>query len=116
MKQQIVITGTESDETYLSEIKLHFENHPQVLILQSKLNLKELLQILAFATRVVAPSTGVAHLAASVGAKLDAIYSPIRVHHPIRWAARGPEVKIHMPTETTDISHGMDSIKLPDMF
>jgi ADP-heptose:LPS heptosyltransferase len=94
--KKIVITGTESDEPYLTEIKNKYIDHPQVLWLQSKLNMSELVQILAYADYVVAPSTGVAHLAAAVGAKLKAIFSPVRVHHPKRWAPRGSDVEIWM--------------------
>lgn len=94
--KKIVITGTEADEVYLTEIKTEFLNHAQVLWLQSQLNLKELVQVLAYAEFVVAPSTGVAHLAASVGAVTKGIYSPVRVQHPRRWAPRGPNVEIWM--------------------
>ncbi|MGZ3691810.1 MAG: glycosyltransferase family 9 protein [Pseudobdellovibrio sp.] len=94
--KKIVITGTDADEIYLTEIKKEFENHPQVTWLQSKLNMKELVQILAYSEFVVAPSTGVAHLAAGVGASIKGIYSPVRVHHPKRWAPRGPNVEIWM--------------------
>ena len=88
--KKIVITGTESDEDYLTEIRKTYLNHQQVIWLQSKLNMNELVQVLANAEFVVAPSTGVAHLAASVGTPVKAIFSPVRVHHPQRWAPRGP--------------------------
>jgi len=84
----VVITGTASDEPYLTQIKNTFKNHPQVKWLQSVLNFSELLEILNFAEYVVAPSTGVAHLAASLGKHIKAIYSPIQVHHPRRWKPR----------------------------
>ena len=38
----IVITGTDSDEPYLNEIKSVYLNHPQIKWLQSKLNFNEL--------------------------------------------------------------------------
>jgi len=114
LKKKIVLTGTPSDEPYLTEIKKEFATNPSVLILQSQLNMKELIQILANAEFVVAPSTGVAHLAASVGAHVLAIFSPVRVHHPRRWAPRGPKVEIFLPqNETADISECMDSVVLP---
>jgi ADP-heptose:LPS heptosyltransferase len=94
--KKIVITGTESDEPYLTEIRAKYLNHPKVIWLQSKLNMNELVQILANAEFVVVPSTGVAHLAASVGTPVKAIFSPVRVHHPRRWAPRGPDVEIWM--------------------
>ena len=108
-KKHVVITGTDQDENYLTEIKKEFVSNPdaspdvspQVTWLQSKLNLKELVQILAYAEFVVAPSTGVAHLAASVGAYTKAIFSPVRVQHPKRWAPRGPHVEILMLDEST---------------
>lgn len=103
--KKIVITGTASDEAYLTEIKKEFANHPEVLILQSQLNMKELVQVLANAELVVAPSTGVAHLAASVGVKVSAIFSPIRVHHPRRWAPRGPNVQIFLPEVNCPATH-----------
>ncbi len=105
LNKKIVITGTDSDESYLDEIKKEFLHEPNMVNLQSKLNLNELIQILSFSEWVVAPSTGVAHLAASVGAKVFAIYSPIRVHHPRRWAARGRDVKIMLPLAQCPASH-----------
>lgn len=111
--KKVVITGTESDEIYLSLIKQEFKDHPHVLILQSKLNLKELCELLFFSEFVLAPSTGVAHLAASVGASLKAIYSPIRVHHPRRWAARGPQVEIFLPQVNCPAGHECLKQKCP---
>ena len=96
---RIVITGTASDEAYLNEIKAEFLKNPNVTCLQSKLNLKELIEVLFFASYVIAPSTGVAHLAASVGTAIKGIYSPVQVHHPRRWAPRGPHVEVFMLPE-----------------
>lgn len=95
--ETVAITGTQADEPYLTDIKTKFENHPQVRWLQNQLNLKELVSILAESKKVVAPSTGVAHIAASVGADVHGIYSPVRVHHPRRWAPRGPNVTVYLP-------------------
>ncbi|MFZ3230782.1 MAG: glycosyltransferase family 9 protein [Pseudobdellovibrio sp.] len=93
----ICITGTTADDAYLTEIKSEFQNHPQVRWLQSLLTLKELVLLLAEAKKVIVPSTGVAHIAASVGAEVHGIYSPIRVHHPRRWAPRGANVTVYLP-------------------
>lgn len=95
----VVITGTDSDEPHLNEIKRQYLNHPQVTWLQSKLTLKQLVEILAYSDYVVVPSTGVAHIAAGVGAHVKGIYSPITVQHPRRWAPRGPNVEIFMLPE-----------------
>lgn len=99
--KRVVITGTDSDEPYLNDIKKEFRENPKVTWLQSELNLKQLVQVLAFAEYVVAPSTGVAHLTASVGGHIKAIFSPITVHHPKRWGPRGPHVEILMLNEKT---------------
>lgn len=103
---QVVITGTDQDEPYLTHIKKIFSENLSVTWLQSKLNLQELIVVLAYSEFVVAPSTGVAHLAASVNAHIKGIYSPVRVHHPKRWAPRGPNVEVFLLDEntlTTDI-------------
>lgn len=100
--KKVVITGTDTDEPYLTEIKPKFQNHSQVLWLQSKLKMTELVQVLAYAEFVLVPSTGVAHIAASLGTTVKGIYSPVTVHHPKRWAARGPNVEIIMIEDLKD--------------
>lgn len=108
----ICITGTAADDPYLNKIKEKFAEHNQVRWLQSQLNLKELITILAEAEFVVAPSTGVAHLAASVGAKIHGIYSPVRVHHPRRWGPRGPQVTVHVPENVPAGQEAQSMLKL----
>ncbi len=93
---QIVLTGTPADEEWLSEIKQRFQGASRVVCLQSLLSASELLTILENAKAVVAPSTGVSHLAASLGTLTIGLYSPLRVQHPKRWAARGPRVQVLM--------------------
>lgn len=95
--KKVVITGTDADQVYLLKIRAEFENHPQVVWLQSKLSFEELLQVLNYAEKIIAPSTGVAHIAASLDKELHAIFSPVKVHHPQRWAPRGVQVSVHMP-------------------
>lgn len=93
----IVLTGTAADEPWLKDIKAHFKNNSQVQCLQSLLSPTELFLVLKNAKAVVVPSTGVAHLAASLGTPVLGLYSPLRVQHPRRWAARGDSVKIFIP-------------------
>ncbi|NUN05923.1 MAG: glycosyltransferase family 9 protein [Bdellovibrio sp.] len=94
---QVVLTGTPADEPWLKDIKAYFKNNPRVLSLQNELNAAELLTVLDKAKAVVVPSTGVAHIAASLGTPVLGLYSPVRVQHPRRWAARGEKVHIFMP-------------------
>ena len=86
--KKVVITGTDADEPYLTKIKSVYLNHPQICWLQSKLNFKELIEIIYFSEKIIAPSTGVIHIAASLGKNISGIYSPILVHHPKRWSPR----------------------------
>lgn len=88
-KFPIVITGTPADENWLVEIKQRFSKDSQVHILQSVLTMPELLYFLKNAKAVIAPSTGVIHLAAALGTPVVGFYSPRTVQHPTRWAPRG---------------------------
>lgn len=94
---QVVLTGTPADESWLKEIKEKFKGNPRVLNLQNQLKPTELFTILKNSKAVVVPSTGVAHMAASLGATVLGIYSPKRVQHPRRWAARGEHVHTFVP-------------------
>lgn len=89
LKYTVVITGTMADEKWMIEIKKTFQSHPQVCFLQSLLDLQELICLLAHAKAVIAPSTGVIHLAAALKTPVVGFYSPIIVQHPTRWAPRG---------------------------
>lgn len=93
----VVVTGTLADEPWLVEIKKEFRGDSQVKILQNSLSSAELLCVLAHAKAVVAPSTGVLHLTASLGVRAIGIYSPVRVQSPTRWRARGSQVVVLAP-------------------
>lgn len=101
----IVITGTPQDENYLLEIKNYFKGNDRVKILQNQINTLELLTILKRSQKVFAPSTGILHLAASLSVPSVGIYSPVKVQHPRRWAARGENVKIYIPNQKPKFSN-----------
>jgi len=63
------------------------------------LELSSLKEVFRKSCGVIAPSTGPLHLAAAVGVPTVGIYSPIRSHHPNRWApwGRGDQLKILFP-------------------
>lgn len=92
----VVITGTKADGKYLGELDSLREN-PRVVWLVDRLNTRQLLDVLSGARSVVAPSTGVLHLAASLGTPAVGIYSPRRVEHPRRWGPKGPRVRYLVP-------------------
>lgn len=94
---KVVLSGTPADEFWLTDLKNHFDKNPQVICLQNLLKPAELLTILEKSEMVLAPSTGIAHLAASLGAKIVSVFSPLRVQHPRRWRPRGSNVHVLMP-------------------
>lgn len=110
---QVVLTGTPADEPWLTEIKAIFKDHPQFLNLQNKLKASELFTVLQSAKAVVVPSTGVAHMAASLGTPVIGLYSPLRVQHPRRWAARGEKIHIFVPKAESE--NCMEEIPADDL-
>ncbi|WP_413582547.1 glycosyltransferase family 9 protein [Bdellovibrio sp. HCB288] len=113
---KVALTGTPADEPFLTAIKARFKNDPQVINLQNQLKPAELFTVLHNAKAVIVPSTGVAHMAASLGAPVLGLYSPIRVQHPRRWAARGENVKIFVSkNENPPFDHAMEEIQVDDL-
>jgi heptosyltransferase I len=88
-KTKVVITGTEADEPWLTEIKPKWELHPQVRIVQNKLDRIDLLSLLNLSKGLIAPSTGVLHLGASLDLPVIGIFPPLPSQHPKRWGPRG---------------------------
>lgn len=108
---QVVVTGTKADDPWLSELKPAWSNHPRVKWLQGQLNQSELVTLLGYAHAVVAPSTGVAHLAASVGTKTIAIYSPLPAHSKRRWGVRGSRATSVAPEVTCPATQACLGVK-----
>lgn len=100
----VVITGTKMDAAYLKGVESVREK-PNVRWLVGDLKISELLDVLSQASGVVAPSTGVLHIAASLGTPSVGIYSPRKVEHPRRWGPRGPRVSALLP----NVSDGSDA-------
>lgn len=101
----VVVTGTAADEIYLNKIKKQLSCNSQLIWLDEKLSLIELMYVLKNADCVIAPSTGILHLAASLNVPSHGIYSPIQVHHPVRWAARGLKVRTYLPQVNCPAKH-----------
>ena len=91
----VVVTGTHADAKYLKPLNLLLQNSKhatKIIWLNESLNSSELLTVLYQARAVIAPSTGVLHLAASLGTLTIGLYSPLPVQRPTRWGPRGPQV------------------------
>jgi heptosyltransferase I len=93
----VVITGTESDEPYLAPLRKLLGDESGVFWLDGRLGGPELITILDGARAIVAPSTGVLHLAASTGRPTLGLFSPVRVQHPKRWGPQGDRVVTLLP-------------------
>lgn len=64
--------------------------------------IETLAEVFRSAQAVIAPSTGPLHLAHLVGARTIGLFSPVRTHHPDRWAPYGglSKVSIVLPEVT----------------
>ncbi len=92
----LLITGTKSDRKYLTDLE-RLKDAPGVRWLVDELKQSELLDLLSQARSVIAPSTGVLHLAASLGTPVVGIYSPRKVEHPRRWGPKGAHTAFLVP-------------------
>lgn len=94
---RVVITGTRADEKYLKPIRDLLSNNPRVTWLDGSLNGPELIMVLKNARSVVAPSTGVLHLAASTGVPTVGLFSPVKVQTATRWGPMGDRASAVSP-------------------
>ncbi len=112
----VVVTGTSADAPWVTQIRPRWKTDARVRWLQGQLKMEELVYVLQNAKLVVAPSTGVLHLAVSSGTPSVGIYSNIKAHHPRRWGPRGLGVKVVMPAVDCSKSAGcMRTIEVADV-
>jgi heptosyltransferase I len=98
----VVLTGTAADAEYLAPLKTAFQNSARIKFVDGVFTGEELLWVLKGAAAVVAPSTGVLHLAASLKVPTLGLFSPIKVESVNRWGPRGEKVKaIAIESEAT---------------
>ncbi len=96
-KTTVVVTGTVTDRNILEPLKATLKNVQNILWLDEQLKPAQLLFVLKNAQVVFAPSTGVIHLAASLGVPTRGIYSPVGVQRAERWGPKGADVKTWTP-------------------
>lgn len=96
LDKPVLITGTKSDQKYLAGVA-SVRDLPGVRWMVDELRPLELLDVLSQASCVIAPSTGVVHLAASLGAPTLGLYSPRKVEHPRRWGPKGVFARFLVP-------------------
>lgn len=113
---QIVITGTPADSDYLNAIVSTFKSKDYFINLQSQLNSEELLSLISASRGVLAPSTGVLHLAASLGVPTFGIFSPLTVQRPTRWGPRGRFTRTYVPRDDQQSSLAMAELEIFSQF
>jgi heptosyltransferase III len=86
---RIFVTGLQAEGDLIRKEKPELFDHPNVTDLTGKLNLEELTSFISQADGLLACSTGVLHLAASLGVYTLGLYSPMRPIHPGRWMPVG---------------------------
>ncbi|MGE0764059.1 MAG: glycosyltransferase family 9 protein [Bdellovibrionales bacterium] len=118
----VVITGTKTDAAHLKPLQENLAAHAssEVIWLNEKLNSAQLLTILMTAQAVIAPSTGVLHLAAALGTPVVGLYSPLPVQRPTRWGPRGQQVVTLVSPATeaealVDPTRAMGRIRVQDV-
>lgn len=99
----VVITGTPADSSFLEPLRDLLKDAPNVIWMDGRLSGAELIWVLQNARAVVAPSTGVLHLAASTGVPTLGLFSQIRVQRAIRWGPLGPRTAVvEAPNDSPD--------------
>jgi ADP-heptose:LPS heptosyltransferase len=93
----VAITGSAMDRPYLDPLKKELKDLNSLIWLDERLEIRELMYVLSRSRGLLAPSTGVLHLAASLGVPSFGIYSPKRVQRPLRWGPRGSQAFIFVP-------------------
>ena len=96
-QNRVVITGTRGDAPYTQPIREMLSGNSNVVWLENKLNGPDLLSVLGYAKAVIAPSTGVLHLAASLGVPTLGLFSPVKVQSARRWGPHGNRTRVLIP-------------------
>ncbi len=94
----VVVTGTPTDREWIEPLWLKLKGEKNIVWLQNKLSGKQMICILEQASAVLAPSTGVIHLAASTSVRTIGIYGPVRSQRASRWGPRGSNCKVFVPS------------------
>jgi ADP-heptose:LPS heptosyltransferase len=95
-KIQILLTGTSEEGDAILQQCPELYHHPGVTNLTGKLQLIELMTIIAHSHALLACSTGPLHLAAAFNKWAIGLYPPLRPMHPGRWAPIGTNVVVNV--------------------
>lgn len=96
----VVITGTESDQHWLNPIRNELEEQKHLYWLDTLLTGTELIAVLSGAQFVVAPSTGIVHIAAALKTPIFGLYSPRDSEKSARWGPLSKKAVVFSPQVT----------------
>lgn len=96
-KYQMIITGDEKSRETLQPL---LKNLPGALNLVGQTTLSELLSLVDASDGMVVASTGPAHLAAAMGKRVFALFSPRGALSPERWGPLGPRVTVFKASQS----------------
>jgi ADP-heptose:LPS heptosyltransferase len=97
-KFPVVITGTEADRPHLEPVKRLIKHLPSVIWKNEQLSGSELISVCKNAVAVIAPSTGVVHIAASTGVPTVGLYSNVQAESWQRWGPLGDKIEVLHPS------------------
>jgi heptosyltransferase I len=93
----IVVTGTKADRAWTEPLKAALQSQQSIQWMQEKLSPPQLLVVLSEADMVVAPSTGIIHLASGLGRPVVGFYSPRTAESQVRWGPLNQNKQIFTP-------------------
>ena len=91
-KITVVLTGTKGDLPYLDPLKSLIKNKDKIVWLNEKLDGNQLIKVVSQAKAVLAPSTGVLHIAASCQVPTLGLFNNKTVERETRWGGIGSKV------------------------
>lgn len=106
---KVAVTGTSSDREWTYPLMKELGDEENVVWLNEKLSAPHLLTVLKGARFVVAPSTGVIHLAAQLGTPVIGFYSPRRTERDVRWGPLTEQKLIFTPNTEDVVEKDLDS-------
>lgn len=115
--KMVVITGTESDQLWLDPIREKLKDQKHICWMDGSLTGPELIAVLSQSQFVVAPSTGIIHLAAALKVPVVGFYSPRTSEKASRWGPLIEDSLIFEPDESFESNPNcMSTIPVQSVF
>jgi len=119
---KIILTGLENERSLTDRISRELQG--EVIDLTGKLNLRELAAVLSYTNLIITNSTGPMHMAVALGAKVVALFCPIKTASPMRWGPCGeghqallpPVTPCHCSVDRCSRGSCMDLITVEEVF